>query len=278
MSAVAVKGGWVFAGLLGLTACGNASDPRFDRLDPDPVDHGARIAAVLGCTGCHGPALTGRDWSDELGTLWTANLTRSAQVHSADELRAMIVTGRRKDRELWAMPSHLFAGLSRDDLDAVVAFIRSKPATGPVHPAPTFGKQLQAMRAAGKLPSSAEEVAKRAAAPLPMLGEQTARGRYIAQATCAECHGQDLHGGPPPFPGDPVRPDLLEMVPAYDEADFRRLLATGKAAGNREVGLMSEVARGRFSKLTEGEVTALRDYILALAAAPQQGAAGPAPR
>jgi hypothetical protein len=35
------------------------------------------------------------------------------------------------------------------------------------------------------------------------------------------------------------------MVAAYSLPDFRTLLRTGKALGDREVGLMSEVARGR---------------------------------
>ena len=42
-------------------------------------------------------------------------------------------------------------------------------------------------------------------------------------------------------------------------------MRTGKAAGNREIGLMSTVARGRFSQLTDAEVAAVHGYLRALA-------------
>ena len=52
---------------------------RFEMASADPVAHGERLSAVLGCIGCHTPDLTGEDWTEpELGVLWTANLTRSA--------------------------------------------------------------------------------------------------------------------------------------------------------------------------------------------------------
>ena len=54
------------------------------------------------------------------------------------------------------------------------------------------------------------------------------------------------------------------MVAAYEASDFQRLLRTGKAAGNREVSLMSEVARGRYRHLTDAEVEAIYRYLQAV--------------
>ena len=54
------------------------------------------------------------------------------------------------------------------------------------------------------------------------------------------------------------------MVAAYSGGEFERLLTLGKANGDREVGLMSEVARGRFKHLTAQERAALFDYLKAL--------------
>lgn len=45
-------------------------------------------------------------------------------------------------------------------------------------------------------------------------------------------------------------PDLLIMA-AYDEAAFRRLMREGIAIGNRELQIMSPVARGRFVHFTD---------------------------
>ena len=258
---------------LALGACSSGAPPPpgdpaavgFDRLSADTLAHGERVSRVLGCTGCHGPDLTGRDWSDELGTLWTANLTRTAEAMGDAELAQVIRSGRRSDRVLWDMPSHLFTELSASDMAALVAYIRSKPVTGAVHPDPTFGPELKAKLASGEWKSAAARVAARKAKPFPHPAGASAQGRYIVQATCAECHGEDLRGGAPPFPGDPERPNLLEMVPAYDAAAFAHLLRTGEGAGGRKLGLMREVATGRFAALSDAEITAVRGYIAALA-------------
>jgi mono/diheme cytochrome c family protein len=260
--------------LLGLclAGCSAQADPpppvpettRFAFVSDDPVKQGERIAKVLGCTGCHGADLAGKDWSDEFGTLWTANLTRSVASHSDAEFAAMIRTGSRADRALIGMPSHIFTQLDDRDLAAVIAYIRSKPPTGEVHPTPSFTAEAEKFIAEGKLPTAAEEVAKHGEEMPPDLGREHDLGRYIVRATCAECHGLQLRGAASELPGDKGSPDL-RMVGAYDPADFVTLMRTGKAAGNREIGLMSEVARGRFANLTDAEVEAVRGYLVELA-------------
>ena len=113
---------------------------QFERASADPVRHGERLSLVLGCSGCHGADLKGEDWSEPgFGRLWTANLTRAAERYTEDQLEAVVRSGSKPDRtELWGMPSHLFTQLSDDDLAAVIAFLRSKPPAGDVHPPPLF--------------------------------------------------------------------------------------------------------------------------------------------
>lgn len=119
---------------LSLTACSQASQPsppppQFDRVSADLVEHGRRLSAVLGCSGCHGADLTGQDWSEPgFGRLWTSNLTRAVEGYSDAQLEATIRNGRRPDgSDLWAMPSHLFTHLSADDMAGVIAYLRSSP-------------------------------------------------------------------------------------------------------------------------------------------------------
>ena len=50
---------------------------------------------------------------------------------------------------------------------------------------------------------------------------------------------------------------------SYDRGDFLKFMHTGKAAGNRELHMMSTVARVRMSKLTDAELNALYDYLAA---------------
>jgi mono/diheme cytochrome c family protein len=238
---------------------------QFERAAANPVEHGQRLGSVLGCSGCHGEDLTGQDWSEPgFGKLWTANLTRSVPSYSDEQLASVITTGARPDGSaLWAMPSHLFTHLTAADMAALIAFLRSKPPTGEVRPAPVFEDGARQEIAAGTFKPSPADVKEQGNQWPPDAGEQHALGRYIVRATCAECHGMNLQGGQPNPQAKP-RPDLRVIISAYDPEAFERLLRTGKAVGDREVALMSEVARGRYRHLTAGELSAVRQYLTAV--------------
>lgn len=227
------------------------------------VAHGERVSRVLGCSGCHNDNLAGRDWSDELGTLWTANLTVTVRELDDAQLKQLILSGARSDRALWAMPSHLFTQLDETDMTALIAFLRSKPLKGKRHPEPTMGRELTRAIEAGALKSSRQEVAEFGGAWPPDVGAKHALGRYIVRSTCAECHAMDLRGGKPPLGTEP-RPDL-RIVAAYDRDALVTLLRTGKPAGDRKLGLMSEVAVGRYRHLTDAEIGEVYGYIKAVA-------------
>ncbi len=255
------------AALLCSSACtdqreevGSEPTVQFQRASADLVTHGKRVADVLGCTGCHGATLTGEDWSEPgFGKLWTANLTRAVPRYTDEQLAGVIRSGARPDRELWEMPSHLFTHLAVDDMSAVIAYLRSMPKSGAVHPDPVFEEGARREIAAGTFTSSSAQVKKEGALWPPDAGESYSFGRYIARATCAECHGMTLRGGQPNPEAKP-RPDL-RMVAGYEPEQFSRLLRTGIAAGDREVSLMSGVARGRYKHLTDAELDAVYRYL-----------------
>ena len=233
---------------------------QFERVSANLVAHGERVADVLGCTGCHGSNLTGEDWSEPgFVNLWTANPTRSVARYTDAELAKIIRSGARADRELWEMPSQIFAQLSKEDMSAVIAFLRSKTAEGPVHDEPVFEEAARLELASGAYTSSRAEVAKKGAIWPPDAGKAHALGRYIVRATCAECHGLNLRGGQP-YPEATMRPDL-RIVAAYDIDQFRHLLRDGKAIGERDVSLMSEVALGRYKHFSDAEIAAVHGYL-----------------
>lgn len=252
--------------MLFLGACADESDKasappvQFQRASADSISHGKRIADVLGCTGCHGSDLTGKDWSEPgFGKLWTANLTRAVPRYTDEQLARVITDGRRPDRELWEMPSHLFTHLTREDMGALIAFLRSTAPTGPVRPEPVFEEGARREIAAGEFTSSHAQVKEKGSVWPPDAGSEHALGRYLVRSTCAECHGLDLRGGKPYATAKP-RPDL-RMAAAYDSEQFKTLLRTGKAAGDRELTLMSTVARGRYKHFTDDELKAVHGYL-----------------
>jgi len=54
-----------------------------------------------------------------------------------------------------------------------------------------------------------------------------------------------------------------DFVASYDRATFLNFMHTGKAAGNRELAMMSAAARVRFSHFTDDDLNAIYDYLFA---------------
>jgi cytochrome c553 len=262
--------GLALSALMLLAGCGApaekaAAPAAFARLSPDPVKHGERVSIILGCSGCHGKELTGEDWSEDgYGRLWTANLTVAAANYSDAELKSVITGGKKPDgTPLWDMPSHLFTQIADADMDALLAYIRSRPKTGEAHPPPTFGPILKAELAKGTYYSSAVGVERQGKAWPPDAGPEHRLARYMVRATCAECHEMNLRGGTP-GPIKAARPDI-RIGGSYDAKDFMRLLRTGVPAGERKLGLMAEVAQGRYRHFTDAEIAAIHAYLKAVA-------------
>lgn len=267
----------VLAILLLLPACGQqrgnqpaaaaeAPSPRqFRMASKGRLAHGERVARVLGCTGCHNETLTGNDWSDPgVVTMWSSNLTRVVRRHDDRALTDMITRGIRPDgSELWEMPSHLFTQLAAEDMAALLAFLRSRPEAGVDHPRPRFEARGRREIASGQWRSSPAHVAAEGRLSPPDAGPRHALARYIVRATCAECHGMTLTGGQP-NPRAAPRPDIRLIAAGYERARFRRLLREGVASGDRPLGLMGQVARGRYRHLTAEEADAIYDYLHAL--------------
>lgn len=247
------------------TLPGSTADAlRFNRVSEEPVAHGKRLSAVLGCIGCHKPDLVGEDWTEPgLGVLWTANLTLSAAEFSGSELSAMITEGRRPDRALMDMPSYLFSALHPDDVTALVSYLETLEPTGEKHPDPTIGPALAKDIESGEFRDSVQRVAEMKAQWPPDMGPEHAFARYITRATCAECHGMDLRGSDDRLADAPPRPNL-RMVAAYSAEEFASLMNTGTGLGGRELKLMGGVARWRYSQFTEEETRAVYDYLVAL--------------
>lgn len=230
--------------------------------------HGERLSHVLGCRGCHTPNLEGmlfNNDSPELGKLYASNITRVLPTLSDAELEALLRTGKHPTRgDLWIMPSEIFQRLSDADMRALIAHLRTVKPSGEPTPPPTFTAKGRKTITDGEMKPVAAYVAEyRDKLPADM-GAAHALGRYVAGATCAECHGPDLTGIPDFEPGLST-PDLA-IAGTYSDAELTRLLTTGEGKTKKDLGLMSRVAKGHFSYLTPRERSALVAYLKARAA------------
>jgi mono/diheme cytochrome c family protein len=235
------------------------------------VAHGARLTQVLGCKGCHTPALTGQNIFDDApqyGVMYAPNLTQFVPRHSDAEIEAVLRRGIEPTRkDLWGMPSSVFQHLSSADMRSLFAYLRSlRPAGEPSPPPRLSALAKKEFIDTGQVKPEAQAVVEARLKPAIDLGPSYALGRYIASVTCAECHGPDLTGTKDVEPG--LNSPNLIVVGAYTRADFERLMTTGVPVGGRKLRLMDEVATHRFSRMTPHERDALYAYLKARAERP----------
>jgi mono/diheme cytochrome c family protein len=231
--------------------------------DSASIAEGERLALIRGCPGCHEPSLQGGMLVDDpmLARLASPNLTTAVREYSDAELEGIIRHGVRPDgRSVLAMPSDMFRLLDDADLGKILAYLHSAPQVPGQARMRKIGPLGRLGLALGKFKPAAEDVRRveLLSDSFPAAGSPVAPGAYLARTVCTECHGAMLSG----FEGE--TPDL-RIAAGYSPEQFVRLMRTGVALGEREVGLMSEVARGRFTHFTDEEIEALYAYLLSRA-------------
>lgn len=241
--------------------------------DSQSVIEGRRLSMVRGCSGgCHGREIEGGVFIDNLllARLVAPNLTAAVRKYSNANLARIIRRGVRPDgSSVIGMPSEMFSRLTDEDLGKILAYLRSVPPHSGPAPQRRLGPIARVAFVAGRLRPAAELIrtAARLTDTYPKDGDSTAPGGYLARTSCTECHGLDLRGGD-------TAPDL-RIVAGYSFEAFAWLMRRGKALGNRELSLMSRVARGRFSHFTDQELRVLYTYLISPAAMPDSTTRGP---
>ena len=226
------------------------------------LDHGKRLTFVLGCRGCHGELLEGEQFASdhpEYGPIYASNLTRVVPKFTDGQLEAILRDGTHPERKVvWSMPSEMFHSLSKADMGAIVAYLRSLPEGGEPTPAPKFSALDRKDIASGEYKAAPGVIADAIKKPPVDLGTDYALGRYITMSACTECHGSDLRGRPNDTPN-------LGIATAYSRDEFERLMTTGVPLGGRKLRMMDGVARGRTAHMTRRERDALYVYLKARA-------------
>ena len=126
-----------------------------------------------------------------------------------------------------------FRYMSDDDVQAVVAYLRSQPATG----GPTPDNQWNVLGAVFMNLSdfrTAQQPVARVVAPQPGTPEY---GKYMVNIIgCRDCHGDRLQGRVDNGqPGPPAGPNLTQIVPQWTEEQFMNFFSTGQLPGGGTV-------------------------------------------
>lgn len=236
---------------------------------PDQIARGQKLAWT--CMGCHSTTgeapPTGRPFIEGgpmFATLYAPNLT---PLHLKDwsdgEIIRAIREGINRDgRSLLIMPSAGFHGMSDDEVQAIVAYLRSLPETAPN--TPTRQINIMGAIAFGMAPiySAQPPIIGAVAAPERTAGPEY--GRYlVSTSACADCHGKNLNGGEVGG-GAPPGPSLLGIPNTWSEADFIKTMRTGILPAGTPLG--AEMPWRQISTATtDDDLRAIYAYIKELA-------------
>ena len=257
------------------------------------IARGAYLARAGNCMGCHtttggAPYAGGRGVPTPFGTVYASNLTPDVNngigAWSAADFWRALHHGRSRDGRLLypAFPYPNYTRVTREDADALHAYLRSLPAAAQANRAHAlrfpFDQQaaLAVWRALYFRPSVHTPDALRSA--------EWNRGAYLVEGLghCNACHASrnalgatasplDLAGGLIPVQNW-YAPSLASAreasVAAWDLADITALLKTGVAAPHGTLvavaGPMSEVVAGSTQHLSDADLRAMAGYLKAL--------------
>lgn len=267
--------------------------------DAAQIERGAYLARAGNCMTCHtargGPPYAGgRAIDTPFGPVYSSNLTPDVTTGlgawtPADFWRALH-NGRSKDGRLLypAFPYTSYTQVTRDDSDALFAFLQSLPVTGqPNQPhALRFPYNTQAALAVWRALYFEPGVFQ----PQPGRNAEVNRGAYLVQGLghCAACHGArnalggtvrglDLAGGLIPQQNW-YAPSLTSPHEAgmghWETAEITRLLKNGIASQASVAGPMAEVVLGSTQYLNDPDLRAMAVFLKTIEVpAPQPGPA-----
>ncbi|MGV8985928.1 MAG: cytochrome c [Cypionkella sp.] len=228
--------------------------------EPGVAEEGARLARVFGCRGCHRAAGNVLFDQPNVGRLIAPNLTRVAADYSDAQLARLIRSGVKRDgTSVVAMPTEALTHMADDDLAAVISWLRAVPTADDATNGATVWRPLGLLGLAlHKVPLGADAPHDPAPPALRARASRIEEGAYLVSVTCRACHA--LHEVNDNGFGM-ATPPLVDMAQAYSPEEFQTLLTTGIATGGREVGLMSEIARGDTAAMTGAERQSILAYL-----------------
>jgi len=261
---------------------------------PAEIARGKYIFGATGGCGCHTepgkpakpPNSGGRKYEGPFGTVYATNITPDPKTGigswTDEQIIAAIRLGRRPNGER-LVPVHpytVFNGMAAEDLQALVAFMRTVPAVN----RPNRPKKLVPLFESVFLPAWLAAFAPRETPPPNAPTTGVARGEYLVRAVghCGECHtprtmtqatdnSRFLSGNPTGPEGEAmpnITPDRETGIGKWSVEEIADYLGSGnRPDGDVAGGLMAEVIEGTlagYKDLTKDDRLAIARYLKTL--------------
>lgn len=235
--------------------------------DDDLVERGRYLTTITGCIGCHTPVdpetfqpIAGMEFAGgnpfdlgPLGVVISKNITPDEETGigswTDEEIKTAISTGVSPDglHLFPIMPYTYFNNMAEEDLDAIVAYLRTVEPKENVIPR----QQILPPEQLPQLPRRTDIVA-------PDPSDTEARGRYLMSAVlaCSDCHtpidpetlapvmDQYLAGGQPyegpwgTIYGGNITPHEETGIASWSDEEIKRVIRTGVRPDGRVAVLM----------------------------------------
>lgn len=247
--------------------------PQSPAAQADPGKGGYIFALAGGC-GCHmgqaGFLAGGQPFEGPFGVVYAANITQDSKTGignwSDQQIIDAIRLGHSPDgSQLFpAMPYPTFSHMADEDVQNLVAFLRTVPAIENAVPERKLNFEVPPFTPPAPAPATA-----------PTSGVD--RGAYIVNAIshCGDCHTPFNPDGSPDFSkmlagafiegqiAPNITPDEETGAGTWSEQDIAHLLKTGQRPGNRPPvgGLMALVVDGGYKDMTDVDTLAIAAYL-----------------
>ncbi len=233
----------------------------------EQVARGEHLALAF-CATCHslngqlplsGGADVGTASPVPIGALIPANLTPGSRLKDWSDgeiFRAIREGVDPNGRPLITMLALSFRNLSDEDLQAVIAFLRSQPAVQNETPEDSPNVLFAIFSGADLVP---EPKPVPGVVVAPPKGSTANYGQYIVSYTgCGDCHGANLGGGSGGL--TPAGPNLTAIVPKWTLDDFVQTMRTGVDPTGHRLD-PRQMPWESIGKLDDVELAALYEYV-----------------
>ena len=261
----------------------------------DLATRGQYIFATAGGCACHTvpngiPNVGARPFPIPFGTVYSTNITQDKETGLGNwtdqQIADAITKGISRDcsRILPVMPYEKYSGMARDDLQALIAYLRTLK---PIQKAtPELKSWTPFMRALGA-PIFLKIFGRFTSAPAEAPKGGIERGRYLVEhvASCGDCHtprnsmgvpkqslylaGASEKIGPLGQAVPNITPDKDTGIGEWKREEIAELLHSGvKPDFDNVQGLMDEVIQGTphgYKDMTKEDALAIADYLKSIA-------------
>jgi mono/diheme cytochrome c family protein len=237
---------------------------------PGQIARGQHIANML-CAACHSlnnsiPLSGGKDLGKEvpfpIGSLTTKNLTPAGPLKNwtdGEIYRAVREGTDNNGHTLPVMSTQSFRTLGDDDLQSLIAYLRTQPAVQnevPDESLSLLGLALTGVGLIPVLPVPTQVVA----APAPPREPRATYGQYVVTYTgCSDCHGENLTGGTNPLA---PRGPSLQVAKNWSSQQFQTTLRTGTDPTGYH--LNDQMPWQTYGRMDDDELAAVHAYLVSL--------------